>query len=31
MDIIIASALAYVNSLNRLEHAKKKSGRGLYQ
>jgi 2-isopropylmalate synthase len=31
MDIIIASALAYINALNRLEHAKKKSGRGLYQ
>jgi hypothetical protein len=31
MDIIIASALAYINALNRLEHAKKKSVRGLYQ
>ena len=31
MDIIIASALAYINALNRLEHAKKKSVHGLYQ
>jgi 2-isopropylmalate synthase len=31
MDIIIASALAYINALNRLEHAKKKSTQSLYQ
>jgi 2-isopropylmalate synthase len=31
MDIIIASALAYINALNRLEHAKKKSVQGLYK
>jgi len=30
MDIIMASALAYVNALNRLEHAKKKSLTGMY-
>jgi len=30
MDIIIASALAYVNALNRLEHARKKNTAGLY-
>jgi hypothetical protein len=31
VDIIMASALAYVNALNRLEHAKKKSLKGIYQ
>ncbi|MEI6125919.1 MAG: 2-isopropylmalate synthase [Pseudomonadota bacterium] len=31
MDIILASAFAYVNALNRLEHAKKKSPKELYQ
>ncbi len=30
MDIIMASVLAYVNALNRLEHAKKKSVKGIY-
>ena len=30
MDIIMASALAYVNALNRLEHAKKKNIQGVY-
>ncbi len=30
MDIIMASVLAYVNALNRLEHAKKKSVEGIY-
>ena len=30
MDIIMASGLAYVNALNRLEHAKKKSRSGWY-
>jgi 2-isopropylmalate synthase len=30
MDIIIASALAYVNALNRLEHARTKNTAGLY-
>ncbi len=30
VDIIMASALAYVNALNRLEHAKKKSLKGLF-
>ncbi len=29
MDIILASAFAYVNALNRLEHAKKKSLKGF--
>ena len=31
VDIIMASALAYVNALNRLEHAKKKSLKGVYR
>jgi 2-isopropylmalate synthase len=31
VDIIMASALAYVNALNRLEHAKKKSLKGIYR
>ena len=30
MDIIMASALSYVNALNRLEYAKNKSVQGLY-
>jgi len=31
MDIIMASAFAYVNALNRLDHAKRKSIKGAYQ
>lgn len=30
MDIIMASALAYVNALNRLEHAKRRSVKGIF-
>ena len=31
MDIIMASVLAYVNALNRLEHIKCRSVKGMYQ
>jgi 2-isopropylmalate synthase len=31
MDIIIASALAYVNALNRIEHVRKKEPVDMYR